>query len=500
VDLQHFVSLADVEENVLNITPKITTQLKKVYNSFASLFKGVTNLAVESAKYTALNKRKRRSSDDSEAFPFEAPETCSLTDTELDQITGLIQKFGTVDKEFCKKLPASTSRKITASPLKPNNSTTKSVNSPIKSASNWSKLASSVRSNSTVNSTQLAASPTKSGVNSTAVVSPIKSVTNTTKPIASSTKSAVNSTKLAASPKKSTTTTTTKLDTSSTKPVNNSTKSIVGSKNSMNNSTQIAANPININSTISSEVRRKRSLSAGGCDQLIESIKLSTNNLKSAFCDLSSTNRGTDNLLYEERKTAYETEISQLKEKLDNKDLHVEQKYKVKIDKLKTDFQKVERNMRDTLLKLENEQYSHMKTNAELVLQFMKNGEIQKALDKFKILELRNNTMRIVSLALIKENVPIENIIKFTEGLGEVDSLIYGTLHLFYELEKKQSLYEAKIISLLQNAIDKVIQRMVELDEKSGAASSKKIDRYAIDHLIRTRNKLDFLKIYAFKT
>jgi hypothetical protein len=41
---------------------------------------------------------------------------------------------------------------------------------------------------------------------------------------------------------------------------------------------------------------------------------------------------------------------------------------------------------------------------------------------------------------------------------------------------------------------------MVELDEKSGAASSKKIDRYAIDHLIRTRNKLDFLKIYAFKT
>lgn len=499
MDLRHFVSLADVEENVLNITPKITTQLKKLHNSFASLFKGATNLAVESAKYKALNKRKRRSSD-SEAFPFEAPETCSLTDTELDQITGLIQKFGTVDKEFCKKLPASTSRKITASPLKPNNSTTKSVNSPIKSASNWSKLASSVRSNSTVNSTQLAASPTKSGVNSTAVVSPIKSVTNTTKPIASSTKSAVNSTKLAASPKKSTTTTTTKLDTSSTKPVNNSTKSIVGSKNSMNNSTQIAANPININSTISSEVRRKRSLSAGGCDQLIESIKLSTNNLKSAFCDLSSTNRGTDHLLYEERKTAYETEISQLKEKLDNKDLHVEQKYKVKIDKLKTDFQKVERNMRDTLLKLENEQYSHMKTNAELVLQFMKNGEIQKALDKFKILELRNNTMRIVSLALIKENVPIENIIKFTEGLGEVDSLIYGTLHLFYELEKKQSLYDSKIISLLQNAIDKVIQRMVELDGKSAAASSKKIDRYAIDHLIRTRNKLDFLKIYAFKT
>ena len=156
--------------------------------------------------------------------------------------------------------------------------------------------------------------------------------------------------------------------------------------------------------------------------------------------------------------------------------------------------------MRDTLLKLENEQYSHMKTNAELVLQFMKNGEIQKALDKFKILELRNNTMRIVSLAVIKENVTIENIIKFTEGLGEVDSLIYGTLHLFCELEKKQSLYDSKIISLLQNAIDKVIQRMVELDGKSGAASSKKIDRYAIDHLIRTRNKLDFLKIYAFKT
>ena len=490
--------MADVEENALNITPKITTQLEKVYNSFASLFKGATNLAVESAKYKALNKRKRRSSD-SEAFPFEAPETCSLTDTELDQITGLIQKFGTVDKDFCKKLPVSTSRKIAASPLKPTNSTTKSVNSPIKSASNWSKLASSVRSNSTVNSTELPASPTKSAVNSTAVVSPITSVTNTTKPIASSTRSAVNSTKLAASPKKSTTTTT-KLVTSSTEPVNNSTKLIVGSKNSMNNSTQIAVNPININSTISSEVRRKRSLSARGCDQLIESIKLSTNNLKSAFCDLSSTNRGTDNLLYEERKTAYETEISQLKEKLDNKDLHVEQKYKVKIDTLKTDFQKVERNMRDTLLKLENEQYSHMKTNAELVLQFMKNGEIQKALDKFKILELRNNTMRIVSLALIKENVTIENIIKFTEGLGEVDSLIYGTLHLFYELEKKQSLYDSKIISLLQNAIDKVIQRMVELDGKSGAASSTKIDRYAIDHLIRTRNKLDFLKIYAFKT
>ena len=103
-------------------------------------------------------------------------------------------------------------------------------------------------------------------------------------------------------------------------------------------------------------------------------------------------------------------------------------------------------------------------------------------------------------MAVIKENVTIENIIKFTEGLGEVDSLIYGTLHLFYELEKKQSLYDSKIISLLQNAIDKVIQRMVELDGKSGAASSKKIDRYAIDHLIRTRNKLDFLKIYAFKT
>lgn len=472
----------------------------------ASLLEGINNLAIVPDKDTAalLNNHRKRRNSDSESFPFDAPESCTLSETELDQILGLFQKFTKVDKNFCNvqnverpkqigpatsdaapskstdskvtpvvspvkasvKSPASSSKLVASRPTSTNS--TKTISNPTSN----SKLISSA-SKSTVNSTKMAASK------STGVVSPTKSATNsTTKPKISSIKSAANVVQLAVSSTKS--------------AARNSTKPIV---NPNKNSTETAAT----NPTAPLLTRRKRSLptkSGGGCNKLIESIQLSTSSVRSAYCDLSNTEELDPR--FNEKKAAYETEVAQLREKLDNKDLQIEQKYKTKLEQLNQDFQKLEKNMRDTLEKLESVDNLYRRAQAKVVIASLKSGDIKEALEEFEKIESLNNTIILITIALQDEfRIPIENVINFARGMKELEAVVHGTIHIFYELEKKQGFIEKKVVSLLKETVEGIMKQLVEREQKGNLASN--IDRATVGQLVLLFNKLDYLLVSPFK-
>lgn len=478
----------------------------------ASLLEGINNLAIVPDKDTALNNNRKRRNSDSEPFPFDAPESCTLSETELDQILGLFQKFTKVDKNFCNvqnverpkqigpatsdaapskstdskktpvvspvkatvKSPASSSKLVASRPTSTNS--TKTISNPTSN----SKLISSSASESTVNSTKVAASP-KTGVKSTGVVSPTKSATNSTKPKISSIKSAANVVQLAVSSTKS--------------AARNSTKPIV---NPNKNSTETAAAT---DSTAPLLTRRKRSLptkSGGGCNKLIESIQLSTSSVRSAYCDLSNTEELDPR--FNEKKAAYETEVAQLREKLDNKDLQIEQKYKTKLEQLNQDFQKLEKNMRDTLEKLESVEHLFRRAQAKVVIASLKSGDIKEALEEFEKIESLNNTIILITIALQDEfRIPIENVINFARGMKELEAVVHGTIHIFYELEKKQGFIEKKVVSLLKETVEGIMKQLVEREQKGNLESAGNIDRATVGQLVLLFNKLDYLLASPFK-
>jgi vacuolar-type H+-ATPase subunit I/STV1 len=282
------------------------------------------------------------------------------------------------------------------------------------------------------------------------------------------------------------------LAVSSTKSTaRNSTKPIVNSKNSSETAATNSAAPL--------LTRRKRSLptkSGGGCNKLIESIQLSTSSVRSAYCDLSNTEELDPR--FNEKKAAYETEVAQLREKLDSKDLQIEQKYKTKIEQLNQDFQKLEKNMRDTLEKLESVDNLYRRAQAKVVIASLKSGDIKEALEEFEKIESLNNTIILITIALQDEfRIPIENVINFARGMKELEAVVHGTIHIFYELEKKQGFIEKKVVSLLKETVEGIMKQLVEREQKGNLASN--IDRATVGQLVLLFNKLDYLLVSPFK-
>jgi len=156
--------------------------------------------------------------------------------------------------------------------------------------------------------------------------------------------------------------------------------------------------------------------------------------------------------------------------------------------------------MRYTVEKLESEERLHMGTKAKLILAHLKTGDIKEALEEFEDIDSRNNTIVLITLALLKEfRIPTENVIHFTRGLKHVEPMVQGTIHIFHELEKKQGFIELKIVSLLQITVEGIIQHLVELESEDKQVSSINIDRAAVSQLVLLYNKLDYLNIFPFK-
>lgn len=229
------------------------------------------------------------------------------------------------------------------------------------------------------------------------------------------------------------------------------------------------------------------------CGHIIESIIQSLKDLKEAFCSL--TNTSLTDVRYEEQKATYEALIRQLKRQLDDTELGTTQKYKTILDKMERDFQKLEKNMRDTLDQLEKERSAHRETKMKLVLSELKNGKYQSALDTFQSLETRNNTIKLLMDAVQKESVSPEHVINFVGGLRFVDTMVQSTIQLFNELERSQKgLRDGKTATLFYDTVEKIIKHLVKLEENNDFAIFQNIDDDIIDQLIVIHNKLYFLR------
>ncbi|KAI9559906.1 hypothetical protein GHT06_013913 [Daphnia sinensis] len=234
------------------------------------------------------------------------------------------------------------------------------------------------------------------------------------------------------------------------------------------------------------------------CNQLIESIIMNVNDVKNAFWCLSKTTLASTNHRYEEVKAAYEKKVRQLELELDNAEKTFDQKFKKEIDTLTKRYHELEKIMRETLDQLQKERLEHSLVSIKLIVQYLVNGNIQSALEIFKSKSMGiSDIIVIVQRTISKEfivNVPIKNVIRFTEGLkDDVDVMVHGVFCLFDELEKRQIL-DQDIVHVLYVTIEDVIKISLDLEGTESEESHLTIHEDTIDQLILVKNKIGFLK------
>ncbi|KZS09805.1 Uncharacterized protein APZ42_025862 [Daphnia magna] len=233
------------------------------------------------------------------------------------------------------------------------------------------------------------------------------------------------------------------------------------------------------------------------CNQLIESIVMNVNDVKNAFWCLSKTPTAiTDR--YEELRAAYDRKVRQLELRLDNAEKKFDQKFKMEIDKLMTSYHEVEKKLRATLDELQKVRLAHSLDTIKLVVEYLVNGNIQSAWEKFKSISMGTSVIKaIVQRAISKEfsaNVPIINVIKFTGGLKDnVDAMVHGVVCLFDELEKRQT-FDLEIVKVLYVTIEDVVKTCIDLEGTESEESRLTLDDDTIDQLILVKNKIAFLK------
>ena len=240
---------------------------------------------------------------------------------------------------------------------------------------------------------------------------------------------------------------------------------------------------------------------SNNCNQLIESIIGNLKDLKRAFNCLSKQSAAAYNSGYEKLKATYEEEKRKLQQKLDIAQKKFELKFKKEMDNLKTLVQKLQNSLLTTLDKLEKERARHQNTNLKLILESLKNGNMQLAWEVFTNNAMgldRKNIETIITDAIATTGqIPTKNVIEFTSGLKkDVDAMVSGAVYLFNELEKRKGLDDRETARLLQNKVDGIVQHCLDLD--AGMTDSKlNLDRSTIDGFILVYNNIRFINKYV---
>jgi hypothetical protein len=233
------------------------------------------------------------------------------------------------------------------------------------------------------------------------------------------------------------------------------------------------------------------------CNQLIESIIGNLKDLKIAFNCLSKQSAAAYNSRYEKLKATYEEEKRKLQQKLDIAQKKFELKFKMEMGNLKKRVQELENILLTTLEELEKERDRHQNTNLKLILESLKNGNMQLAWEVFtnNVMGLdRRNIKTIITDAIATRKIPTKNVIEFTSGLkNDVDAMVSGAVYLFNELEKRKGL-DRETARLLQKKIDDIIQHCLDLD---GTDSKLNLDRSTIEGFILVYNNICFINKYV---
>nr|CAH0101310.1 unnamed protein product [Daphnia galeata] len=239
---------------------------------------------------------------------------------------------------------------------------------------------------------------------------------------------------------------------------------------------------VTINKTICDDLQSNQVINSSEirCSEWKELIN-SVNELKMIFQCQKNTKDDDDR--YEELKTMYEKKVSDLKQQAGHTEKQLDQKSREKIHEVVRDFQKLEKEMRDTLEKLEKERLDRQEDNAELILECLESGKIEKAWTTFRNKltgPSKTKANAIIKSAVRKEmgtNITMENVIKFiyTEGLtDDADAMAYGIVQLFTELEHRQTL-DVKTVNVLHEVVGKIIKTCRALEVTDGAETLKLI-------------------------
>ena len=261
---------------------------------------------------------------------------------------------------------------------------------------------------------------------------------------------------------------------------------------------------VTINKTICDDLQSNQVTNSSEirCSEWKELIVNSVNELKMIFQCQKNTK---DDDRYEELKTMYEKKVSDLQQQVDHVEKQFEQKFQKTINELVRDFQKLEKEMRDTSEKLEKERLNGQENNAELILECLESGKIEKAWTTFrnKLTGASKTKMNaIIKSAVRKEmgtNITMENVIKFiyTEGLtDDADAMAYGIVQLFTELEHRQTL-DVKTVNVLHEVVGKIIKTCRALEVTESETLKLILDEDIQVQVIIVYNKLDFLMKYV---